>query len=356
MVNIVDCTLAEFLVNAKKNKFIAFGAGRKFLEFVGRHNLENNILLVLDNMQNENIEVNGRKIEVISPDKLKKVSTDDAKLLITNTFNVSDILKQLDMMESVDGIECYICALMLENLPIQEIEYTKGKNRIPKIIHYCWFGGGDIPDHLKKYMESWYKICDDYQIKRWDESNYDVSKNEYMRQAYISKKWGFVPDYARLDIIYQNGGIYLDTDVEVIKKFDDLLNDDSFMGFCDSSDIALGLGFGAVKGNKLLKDMMEYYDDKRFINEDGSLNMKICSEYQMPVLKKWGFKDNGLYQSINGNVLYPMDVFNPNGKIGIYSHITDNTHSIHRSELSYESPANRFAYMNRDYINIRLQK
>ena len=232
-------------------------------------------------------------------------------------------------MKMFEGCDCYICALMLENANNQKIEYTRGMDKIPKIIHYCWFGKKEIPDHLKRYMESWNRICDDYEIKRWDESNYDISKNEYMRQAYISKKWGFVPDYARLDIIYQNGGIYLDTDVEVTKKFDDLLKDESFMGFNDNSDVALGLGFGAVKGNKIIKYMMEEYDIVKFINEDGSFNLKICSEYQMPVLKRMGFEDNGLFQKIDGNVLYPMEVFNPCGKIGIYNHFTDNTHSIH---------------------------
>lgn len=88
---------------------------------------------------------------------------------------------------------------------------------IPKIIHYCWFGGAEIPEHDKKCIESWKKYCPDYQIIRWDESNYDYKKNPYMKEAYEAKKWGFVPDFARLDIVYEHGGIYLDTDVEIIR-------------------------------------------------------------------------------------------------------------------------------------------
>ena len=93
---------------------------------------------------------------------------------------------------------------------------------IPKKIHYCWFGGNPMPEKDKKCIESWKRYCPDYEIIRWDESNYDVSKNRYMKEAYEEKKWGFVPDYARLDIIYNEGGIYLDTDVELVKNLDDL--------------------------------------------------------------------------------------------------------------------------------------
>lgn len=356
MVSIVDCTSEYFLRNIKEDKIIAFGAGRKFIEFVTRHKLENNIEFVLDNFKIGTIDINGKIIEILPPEKLFLNNTKEIRLLITNTYNISEILRQIDSMKMFEGCDCYICALMLENANNQKIEYTRGMDKIPKIIHYCWFGKKEIPDHLKRYMESWNRICDDYEIKRWDESNYDISKNEYMRQAYISKKWGFVPDYARLDIIYQNGGIYLDTDVEVTKKFDDLLKDESFMGFNDNSDVALGLGFGAVKGNKIIKYMMEEYDNVKFINEDGSFNLKICSEYQMPVLKRMGFEDNGLFQKIDGNVLYPMEVFNPCGKIGIYNHFTDNTHSIHRNELSYETDVNKKGYRDRDYIKERVLK
>ena len=119
---------------------------------------------------------------------------------------------------------------------------------IPKIIHYCWFGGTEIPEADQKCMASWRKYCPDYTIMRWDESNYDYTKNQYMREAYEAKKWGFVPDFARLDIVYTYGGIYLDTDVEIIRNIDDLLVNSAYMGF-ESGGAAVnpGLGFGAEK-------------------------------------------------------------------------------------------------------------
>ena len=93
---------------------------------------------------------------------------------------------------------------------------------IPKMIHYCWFGGNPLPDEVKKYMETWKKYCPDYEIKEWNERNFDVNQNQYCSEAYEAKKWAFVSDYARLKILYEHGGIYMDTDVEVCKPLDHL--------------------------------------------------------------------------------------------------------------------------------------
>ena len=139
-------------------------------------------------------------------------------------------------------------------------------------IHYCWFGGGELPDEYKKYIESWRKCCPDYEIIRWDESNYDVTKNRYMRQAYENKKWAFVSDYARVDIIYHQGGIYLDTDVELVKNFDEFLKWDLFCGFESFDYVAWGVGFGAVKEHEILKDVLNEYEKRSFLKEDGSFD------------------------------------------------------------------------------------
>ena len=126
---------------------------------------------------------------------------------------------------------------------------------IPKKIHYCWFGNNPLPEKDRKCIESWKKYCPNYEIIRHDENNYDISKNKYMKQAYESKKWGFVPDYARLDIIYNEGGIYLDTDVELTKNLDELLKYDAYMGFEDDIHVSPGLGFGAIKHHEGIKKL-----------------------------------------------------------------------------------------------------
>lgn len=338
MVKIIDCTIQNFMRSIKYKRIIAFGVGRQFERFVIFYKLEKQIICAVDNdpsKQNKKVCINNEVINVFSPLYLQNANIRDTVILITSFFEFANIIQQLDSISNIENIECYVCSFMQENCEKQNISFAWGKQLIPKIIHYCWFGGNELPDRLKYYMESWNKLCPDYEIKRWDETNYDISKNQYMSEAYEHKKWGFVPDYARLDIIYQYGGIYLDTDVEIIRNFDDLLSASSFMGFFDINSVNLGIGFGAQKGNELIMKMRNYYNNKTFVKLDGSLDMRVCNEYQDPVLKEYGFKMDNSMQSINNNILYPVEVFNPEGKTGYHKNYSNNTHSIHRSQMSY---------------------
>lgn len=206
---------------------------------------------------------------------------------------------------------------------------------IPKIIHYCWFGGNPIPEEYNKYIESWKKHCPDYEIIEWNESNYDITKANYMREAYEAKKWGFVPDYARLDIIYNHGGIYLDTDVELIGNLDNLLDNEAFAGFEDEKHIALGLGFGAIKGHQTIKAMRDFYENISFFNEDGSCNLTPSPQYQTEFMRKQGLVQNGEKQTICGITIYPAEYFCPKDYNTDKLNITDNTYSIHHFSASW---------------------
>lgn len=205
---------------------------------------------------------------------------------------------------------------------------------IPKIIHYCWFGHTEIPEEFKAYMDSWEKMCPDYEIKRWDESNYDITKNSYMKDAYDQKKWGFVPDYARLDIIYNEGGIYLDTDIEIVKSFDELLKNSAFCGIEAGNEcVALGLGFGAEKGNEIIKLMRDEYDKISFINEDGSLNLLPSPQINTEPLYQMGYKHSDDIQTLHYKdssiTVYPDRFFCPKD-FGTGDLKTDkDTYSIH---------------------------
>lgn len=216
---------------------------------------------------------------------------------------------------------------------------------IPKIIHYCWVGNNPKPKSVLYCIESWKKFCPDYEIREWNETNYDFSKNNYMKQAYKAKKWGFVPDYARLDIIYNYGGIYLDTDVELIKSLDDLLENKSFFGFEDTGEgeyyIACGLGFGSVKNNELIKRLRDYYDSINFINEDGSLNLLPAPRHNCLVFKSYGILMNNLLQNYNGNIFYPSDYFCPKIFKSGKTTITKCTISIHHFSASWMDEAIR---------------
>jgi mannosyltransferase OCH1-like enzyme len=192
-------------------------------------------------------------------------------------------------------------------------------------------------------MESWQKNCSDYEIIRWDESNYDISKNRYMREAYETKQWGFVPDYARLDIIYNEGGIYLDTDVELLCSLDRVLNDDMFVGFACNFQINLGSGFGALKHHSFIRELRDYYDNIPFRLENGELNKKTCYEYQHPVFKRHGFLLENSFQEKDGVVLYPSEVFSPEMS-GLTKNYTANTISIHHYEYSWASENEKMAW------------
>ena len=207
---------------------------------------------------------------------------------------------------------------------------------IPKKIHYCWIGDKALPESARKCIESWKKFCPDYEIIEWNENNYDFSKNPYMKEALENKKWGFVPDYARLDIVYRYGGIYLDTDVEIIKSFDSLLNNKGFAGFELADHIALGLGFGAEPGNKIIKDLLESYKELHFLKQDGSLNLTPSPEINNKVFVKHGLIGNNRKQILdNCFTIYPTDYFCPKSFFDGITRVTPNTYSIHHYDSSW---------------------
>lgn len=218
---------------------------------------------------------------------------------------------------------------------------------IPKKIHYCWFGGNELPKLAEKCIKSWKKHCKDYEIIRWDESNFDVDSCPlYVRQAYEAKKWAFVTDYARLKILYENGGIYFDTDVEVIRNFDKLLDNQCFMGIerpqlGQPNSVNTGLGLGSVPQFPLIKEIMEDYDDKSFIKEDGSFDITTCTVMNTAILKKHGYVEEDCLQTVAGATVYPSEYFSPmdmtNGKM----YVTKNTLSIHHYGLSWTTEEHR---------------
>lgn len=134
---------------------------------------------------------------------------------------------------------------------------------IPKKIHYVWFGRGEKDERTKYCIETWKKYMPDYEIIEWNEDNFDVNCNRFCKQAYDNKKWAFASDVARLKILYEEGGIYMDTDVEVYKPLDEFLDDEGFTGFEDVH-YPVCATMGAVKGNPVIKMMLDYYDTKEF--------------------------------------------------------------------------------------------
>lgn len=162
---------------------------------------------------------------------------------------------------------------------------------IPKIIHYCWFGGNPLPADVKQCIESWKKMCPDYEIKRWDESNFDVNAHPFTKAAYEAKAWAFVSDYARLKVVYDNGGIYLDTDVELLKNLDSLREHQCYIGVQQAGHLCnTGLGFGATKSNSVVQQMLRKYDEIVFSEE--KKKEFACPYLNNAVLEKLGYVYN----------------------------------------------------------------
>lgn len=209
-------------------------------------------------------------------------------------------------------------------------------DNIPKIIHYCWFGKNEKPDIVKKCIDSWKKILNEYEIIEWNEKNFKIDSNKFVKQAYDSKKFAFVSDYVRVYALYNYGGIYLDTDVEIYKEFtDEVLNNSSFWGFEEKNFIATST-IGACKENKLIKQFLDFYDDKGFLNEDGTINNLTNVVIVSEMMKGIGIKLDGTYQKVKGvATIYPQEYFSPYDYINCYSKENENTYTIHHFYKSW---------------------
>ena len=211
---------------------------------------------------------------------------------------------------------------------------------IPKIIHYCWFGRGKMPDLALKCIESWKKYCPDYEIIEWNEDNFDINCNSYVKEAYENKKYAFVSDYVRLYAMFTQGGIYMDTDVEVVKSLDEFLGHQGFSGFESDTKIPTGIMAGE-KGFDLFRELLSYYDGKHFIDAKGVMDTTTNTVTITNLLTEKGFIPKGQYQVIQGFALYPRDVFCPLDSVTWKMYRTKRTATIHWFNQSWVDPKSR---------------
>jgi hypothetical protein len=210
---------------------------------------------------------------------------------------------------------------------------------IPKKIHYCWLGRNPKPKSVLKCIESWKKYCPDYEIIEWNEDNLDISSHLYSKQAYDAKAWAFATDYFRLWIVYTYGGIYLDTDVQIIRSLDPLLQNRAFMGFESETSIASGLGFGAEAGSEFLAENMKIYESLEFLNPDGSYNRLPAPAYSTEVARRHGLtNDTGKIQQVLDLTCYPREYFSPKDYFTGRTRITGNTYTIHHYDSTWFTP------------------
>lgn len=208
---------------------------------------------------------------------------------------------------------------------------------IPKIIHYCWFGGKEKPSSVLKMISTWKEKLPDYTIKEWNETNFDINQCQFVKEAYESKKYAFVADYARLYSLYKYGGIYFDTDVEVLKPFDDFEKFDFFMGLEMDRQVGTSV-IGVMPSHSLIKEFLDYYNKRAFVKQDGSLDRTPNTVIISKILRKHNFVLENRYEIIDNVAIFPMDYFSPVNILTEKLEITERTYSIHHFTGSWQSP------------------
>lgn len=341
MNRLCDLNLKQLKEYIKNKDVYCFGCGiqgKRMAMLFENWGLQKNLKGYIDNDRNKigtQIEIENNIYNIYSIEMVKYMLTSNTMILVT-CLDYKGVYENLEMMKD---IECEFIAtdevsesqLMVSDY--KQIVKESDTPLIPKKIHYAWLGN-NMPSKIQKNIEHWKKLCPDYEFYEWNEKNYDISTNLYMKQAYENKMWGFVPDYMRLDIIYNYGGIYLDTDIKMVKKPDDLLYQKCF-GCVDASLVMnLGSGFGAIPNMNVIKELRDYYDGVTFMNEDGSIDNTSCNTHSYLVLRNYGVKINDELQNVNGMNIYPM-IFQGACQYTRRKKITDKTYWIHYGNMSW---------------------
>lgn len=308
----INCEYTQFVKNIQNKKIILFGASTGWDYHLStipelKKDVLDKVDFIVDNniaLQGNECETAGNKYEIKSPEILKQYN--DIAILITVRFRYyEEICNQLISYNLGDNVTCYSLQLLYERQGSADngcvLDYFKSHKtiQIPKKIHSFWFSGEEKPDIYKKCIESWHKFCPDYEIHEWNTNNYDINKNLYMKQAYKNRKWAFVSDYARLDVIYQYGGIYLDMDVELLNSIDKLLSASGF--FCRQKDgtVDLGTGFGFAPKYALIKKLLNVYENLEFVKANKELDILPQPSRLAPVFKNIGIERSHDSQIVN---------------------------------------------------------
>lgn len=301
------------------------------------------IIFFLDNNEKKTGTSIGikRKIPVISPKQFMERGYERFLMLITCEDYIP-ILEQLKQADVWRDIHCYIyIKLNYELLKNKKQTWTfapEGQHLIPKVIHYCWFGNCRKGKLHQRCIQSWRDNCPDYEIIEWNENNYDIHKNRYMEEAYAKRKWAYVSDYARLDILYRHGGIYLDADVELLNRLDVLLSEKGFIAYGQWPSVNSGAGMGCVKGLPIVEEMRDKPRSRiPFLNQDGSLNMVQNGFYESGVLRRYGFLQDFSMQRLKDLLVLAPEIMATESLLGEDVFVTEHTLAIHHCAGSWKA-------------------
>lgn len=294
-------TYIKFISRITGKKIILFGASslwnyyRNIFSDIAEQVLDRTLFIVDNDWSKHGTisDIAGRKFKIKNTEALFNQQNYIILIVVSMAYQ-EEICEQLASLELPPSTECFSLPLMIycqhtaDNSCVESYFAEHKSGNIPKTIHSFWFSGEEKPDIYKRCMESWHKYCPDYEILEWNTDNYDVEKNTYMKQAFERRKWAFVSDYARLDVIYEHGGIYLDMDVELFSSIDRLCNAEAF--FCRQEDgfIELGSGFGAARRNDFIGEMLAEYAGKTFLDDVGAMDMTPQPQRMAGVFERHG--------------------------------------------------------------------
>ena len=347
MITVIKKNIKDSIKFLKDKRIFCFGCGiqgRRTAYYLKNWGLAENTVAYIDN----SIEKIGRKIEYLGCEYdiislARAVSYIAEKHISESVVFLVTTLYYLDVYEQIncEYPQFDFCCMSMDEIASEQFKISHydgvikqySESVIPKVIHYAWFGG-EKPDYVKRNIDNWHKMCPNFEIVEWNEKNYDVSKNRYMKQAFETAKWEFVSDYLRLDVIYNYGGIYLDTDICIQRNIDELLFQNAF-GCCDATlTLNLGSGFGARPYHFFIKKLRDYYDNILFFREDGSIDNTSCNSHQLVVLSDLGYRNDDSLQIIEDMTIYPMCFQGANCHTKEYG-VRDNTFWIHYGNMSW---------------------
>ncbi len=352
MVLFKNVHYGNFLLETKGKRIICYGAGGTLRDFLESNRANHEVLDKIDFVVDKNhaktgsiVQIGARELPVAPADHLPALAvpvSGYAVILCLAAVHIPGALRFLDNVPALDNIPCYhgISALqwgqeifppLISALPAPEKRFA-----IPKTIHYCWFGNNAMGPAEQACVESWRRCCPHYTVKLWNEAGYDLSQTpQYVRQAYAAGKYAFVSDYVRLDVVYRYGGVYLDTDVELLRSLDTLLCYKAFFAFESLNLISTGLGFGSVANHPVLLQLRNLYQNIPFWQADGTMNMTSCPAYHTAFFEGLGVRADNRMQLVDDTLFLPSDYLCPLNVRSVLLELTCNTLANHQFNVSW---------------------
>lgn len=349
-----NASIENFIRYINAKDVYIYGIGDIYQKFSGKEvykAIHKRVVGYIDNGKaGQEIEIFGQKHRVHGLDCLRTVS--GGVILLCGTRYMEEMYAMLCGQNLPDTFVCFLLPLIWtvtdgkDDKAVRKLieqDTDEGNEKIEKIIHCFWFSGEEKPKTYQDCIDSWKRVCPDYEIIEWDSESYDCKKNIFVKQAFEKKKWAFVSDYARLDVIYNFGGIYLDMDVELLKDFAPFLKFKAFFNFGARHEIDLGSGFGSIKKNPLIGSLLQMYEDKELLDRDGE---PMVDKFVQPLLlekkfPQWGLRMDGSMQLVDDMLLLPRRFYTPIDDFFLQNFIQcEETRGIHRYNAGWWSRSN----------------